>query len=651
MNSLNLLQNIQGIINNIYPFYSSSSLLIVVFILLFFINFGKKAFKIFFLIISFIGITAAFFINIFSFLKNGTFSNYLFNYDLVEVVMISLVLFIGLNLLGLISFFNFYKKNFNKILILFLFSITIFIFFIASSNFLMLFSSLALTIISIFLLVTSLNDELPYKITEEYILKNYILRFFLVTVFALSLIFLGFSFIYGATDLKSFAQILEAEKISNSMAKLGIFTLFSSLFIFSFIFPLQSPYIKLLKRCESSSAAVIWFLYYSTVIFLFLKMRNVFFYLITNSTTNAVNGGASAGNTANTSASLNSNILSGSINNIYNNISINNIYITSFLFFVAMVCLIFGNLGAVKTFSTRRILSFIFLVVLGFSILSLGFYSIGIFNESVLVFIIFSNLACLILFYFPYSLILFEIEKANGNDRINSFGNFSKDSKDYLIYNFYNSFNGKYILINLVLAAVSFPLIVLFNAILSKDGFLKIIRLVFLSVYTVGESKENMQNALNKYFSLNNTFIYLGVIILSVGFIFLMYNLIRVAILMFKNKKLENLKSSDKFSDKFSDKPSDKLGDKTSDKNNEISAMQPLQHDYKNQEKVQDNIQDNFKFKKQKSKKDKDIFPKFYYAYITIFNLVIIYLLIFNILQIFNINILPFEIGQIIGKF
>lgn len=412
---LNLVKNIA---EGIYPFYGSAVILFIAFILLFFALSGKKNAKIFFLVFSFAGISVALVLNIIMFLQKGLFSNYLFSYDRLELIKTGIILFAAINILVVISINKFEEKNFIKILLIFLLTIVSFTFYIPASNFIMIFTSLVFTISGIFMLFTSLNSDIGYTVSKEYILRNHTIRFFTVSLFALALMLAGYSVMYGSTDLKSFVQLIEAEKITDPMIKTGLFVLYGSLFVYLFIFPLQSAYIKLLKRCESASATVIWFLYFPAGLFLFLKMRKVFFYFAEG-----------------------------------------NIYIIYAVYIVAFVCIAAGNIGAVKSSSIKRILAFFYYSVFGTALIFFGFSGSGLLEENMAAIAICANLSAAAFTYFPFHLLSAKMEQHNKKDEIANLYGLLKQHK--------------YLGVCLVIILLGFPLLLLSGTFFSFTNFIE----------------------------------------------------------------------------------------------------------------------------------------------------------------------------------
>ena len=369
-----------SLMEKIYPFYSSACIIAATFIAFFFSLSNKKNSKIFIAAISFISLIIAFYFNIRSFMARGAFSDYLFSFTIIEVIAVSIILFAAINFLVVFSINNLYRNNYVKIIIIFNLTVFIATLFIAANNFIMIFTSLALLMLAIFQLLSITNSDINLIFASEYSVKNYILRFFLVVAFAIILVFAGYSMIYGASDLKNFAQLLQSEKINISILKAGIFIIFCSVFIFHFIFPLHGGYIKLIRRCEGSSIFIIWFFYFPAVVILFLKLRNLFFDFAAR----------------------------------------NSFYFTIALLFIAFICVFAGNIGAMKTTSARRIGAFLYLAFTGMTILALAQYSSGLIEAVRVVWLIFANMILLCLGYYPLYAFFNELEKKTGKDSINN---------------------------------------------------------------------------------------------------------------------------------------------------------------------------------------------------------------------------------------
>ena len=379
-------------LDKICPFYSCAALMPAIILSVFFGLSKRKGLKVFILAVSVLSIIAAFFFNIYTFISKGAFSDYLFSYNLLEAVQVGFIFFAALNIIIFIAAGNFYRDNFIQILILFLLTMLFSVFFIASNNFIAIFVSLVLLSTGVFQIITVVNSNTGTRqinSVSEYIVKNDILRFFLVSAFSILLLFTGFSIIFGASDFKSFLQILESEKINSTLLKTGLFILFAAVFSYLFLFPLQGAFIRLLKKCEATTPYIVWFIYFPAGVFLFLKLKNVFFYIADN----------------------------GSF------------YLSISLIVAAAVTLIGANLGAIKTTGMRRILSFIFMANLGMLLLALGLYSAKIIDRQTFTWFFIANLFLSLLSYLPVFAVFNFVEKKEGSDSVQNIAGLARNNK------------------------------------------------------------------------------------------------------------------------------------------------------------------------------------------------------------------------------
>jgi len=369
------------------PFCSIIALSIAIFIMIFFGISKRRWIKKFTISLTAVSLTTALFANIYNFALLGNFSNYLLSFEILQVVKITIILFSALNILFFISTHNMENEHFIKVLILLLFSVCCIIFIIVSRNFLLIFLSLCVFLISIFQLVTSLN-------ARRGIGTKHMLRFFMSSSLAVTLTFFGFSIIYGSTDFKNFRQIVESEILLNPVAAVGIIILGVAIYLYLFLFPFQGPYLKLMRRWEHSSLPVVWFLYFPAGIFMLGKLNEVIFYLKEN----------------------------------------HNIYTAAVFTALSFICIISGNIGAVRTTSMRRILSFIFLSFAGIYLLNYSALSAGFISKEAVQWLSIANLLVLIVSFYPIYSIVANIEKSKGSDSISGIRGFLH-SNTYLSIN------------------------------------------------------------------------------------------------------------------------------------------------------------------------------------------------------------------------
>ena len=375
---------IRNLLGRVYPFYPVLFILGSGIITLFFGLSSRKSFKLLALVLSVFSLAGGLFINIFSFNLKGEFNNLIFNFGTLQVLLTSIVLFFAINILFFLALFNFSKENFIKIIIIFDICITSFIFFIVSINFIIIFVSLVFLAAGVLQLVTLLSRGNISKSIPEYSVKHNIIRFFLLSAFSLLLMFLGFSLVYGATDLKSFSAVMESDFKNTSFVKTGFFLILCSAVTFGGFVPLHSPYMKMQRRIEGTGTIIIWLLYLPAGLFIFLKLKDVLF-----------------------------NFLGG-----HNN------YIIAVLLAVSAASILAGNLGAIRTTSIRRIFSFLMLGIMGLSITGFVQYGLGFFDERSVIIHMVSNVILAGAAYIPLMSVFYHLENINGTDQIGNIKGF-----------------------------------------------------------------------------------------------------------------------------------------------------------------------------------------------------------------------------------
>ncbi len=363
----------------INPLQSVIILSIAVFISSFFVLSKSKAVKRFLIILASISLVLAFYLNIYSFISVGSFSNLLLSFDNAQMIGVSIIIFSALNLLLFISMHRVDSSHFAKILILFLFSTICAIFVVVARNFLLIFTSLVIFLLAIFQLITSLNLK-----TDR--VKPYVMGYFLRPTLTLILFFFGFSLFYGATGFKDFSQVLQSEYISNPLIALGLIIFVVAVYLYFFLFPFQGPYMKLMKRGEFSSNAVIWFSYFPVGIFMLMKLNGLYGFFIEK----------------------------------------NGFYTSIFLLIVAFVCIVASGIGAFKTNSIRRILSFLFLFFIGIFILNISMFSTGIITRISMDWFNIANIFLVLFSFIPLYSIFSNMEKNTGSDSINDIRGFGR---------------------------------------------------------------------------------------------------------------------------------------------------------------------------------------------------------------------------------
>ena len=418
------LMIIKELTNNIYPFFTSLSIITAGIILVFFGLSKRKGFKIFGIAIAAVSIITAIFLNIRTFGMFGDFSSNLFNFNLFGAAATEVILFAALNILVFISIINFHNDNFIKILLVFLTGVFFFTVFICANNFIMIFTGFVVLLLAVFQLNSVLNSRINKSSFSEYSIKNSIIRFYLAASFSFLLTFMGYSLIYGSTDVKFFKQLLESGKMTDPLVVTGLFIILSSLYIFMFIFPLQSAYIKMQNRIQYSSMQVVWFFYFPAGVLMFLKLKDVLFYFMSRHSQP----------------------------------------VTGTLLAISAICILGGNIGAIKAQGLRRLLSFLYLPMTGQIILGFALFGLGALSSSRVAWLAVANILFTGFIYFPLGLFSSELENRFGSDRIANMAGYLRTQK--------------YISINLLI------LLLAFGGLIGTSGY--VLRFMYLQPFLTG---------------------------------------------------------------------------------------------------------------------------------------------------------------------
>ncbi len=456
------LMIINEFLNKIYPFFTSLSIVTGGLILVFFGLSKKEGLKIFGIAVSAVSIIAALFLNIRSFGMFGDFSSNIFSFNLLSAAATSVILFAALNILVFISIINFHNNNFIKILLVFLTVVFFFTVFIDANNFIMIFASFSVLLLAVFQLNSVLNSSINKSNFSEYSTKNSIIRFYLSAAFSILLTFTGYSLVYGSTDLKYFKQLLESDKMSSPLVVTGLFIMLLSLYIYMFIFPLQSAYIKMQSRIQHSSMQVVWFFYFPAGILMLLKLKDILFYFISR----------------------------------------NSQPITGTLIAVSAICILGGNIGAIKAQGLRRIMSFLYLSMTGMILLGFAQYGLGTLSTSGIVWLVVANILFMGLVYFPLGLFSWELENRFGSDRVANITGFLRTQK--------------YVAINLLIIFLAF------GGLIGTAGY--VLRFMYLQPFLAGFNQLFGNGADAKFSVLNIS----SFAVILVSWIFIAANVTRL---------------------------------------------------------------------------------------------------------------------------
>jgi NADH:ubiquinone oxidoreductase subunit 2 (subunit N) len=357
----------------INPFQSIIILSAAVLILSFFAVSKSKAVKKFLIVLVSISLIIAFYLNIYSYLSMGSFSSFLIFFGNIQMIEIGIILFSAISVLYFISVYHVDDENFSKILIIFLFSVICGASVILSKNFILMFISISVFVLSIFQLISATNSGVDK-------ISLHIFEFFLRPVLAIILFFFGFSLLYGVTDFKDFNQILQSEYMSNALVVLALIIFGIALYLYFFLFPFQGPYMRMIKKSNFSTASVIWFLYFPVGVFTLINTGSLFLFFIER----------------------------------------NNTFLPVLLIIITYFCMLAANIGAVKTGSVRRIMSFLFLFFMSIFLLNISMYSTGIIDRGSMDLFNLVNIFIILFSFMPLCSLFNNIEKNTGKDNINN---------------------------------------------------------------------------------------------------------------------------------------------------------------------------------------------------------------------------------------
>ncbi len=329
----------------------------------------KRSIKKFVMVVAAVSLFLAFYLNIHIFFS-GDLSSHSLTFGILQVIEVGFIIFSTLNLLFFISMYEMNYNHFIIILMLLLFSAICAVLVVIADSFILMFTSFTIFVLTIFQLITSLNSGISGA-------GSYTIRYFLRPTLTVILFFFGFSIFYCAAGFEGFSQILEYENLSNPLIVIGLIVFGIAIYLYFFLFPFQNPYLGLLKRNNNSSNAVIWFLYFPVGFFIYLKFSELFGFFIEK----------------------------GSL------------YMSIILITLTFICIFAGNLGAIKTTSIRRMMSFLFLYFIGIFLLNISMFSAGIISILSMKWL---NIAGIFLLTFSFMPVYSVFSKIEKNTRVDS---------------------------------------------------------------------------------------------------------------------------------------------------------------------------------------------------------------------------------------
>ncbi|HAJ94702.1 MAG TPA: hypothetical protein DCP02_00575 [Actinobacteria bacterium] len=362
---------ISDIIERLDP-YTGIIILALAVLITIFAGFSKNnGIKIFVIIVNALSYTAAFYLIIYSFTEYGSRDGFLTSISLPELILSCIILFIGLNVLFFISISKFSDDSFIRIVILLTFTLIPILSLIMADNMIFIFTAFALTILSIFTLISSLDRESTGS-------GEAIGKFGIRTILPPTLIFLGFSVLIGAGGAKNLSGYGSAENAADPLLLLSAIIFACAFYLYFFLYPFQGPYLRIARRVSGGAVSVLWFLYMPAGIILLIKF-NRFFGIF------------------------------GEKNNIYAFI-----IITVFAFLN-----LFGAVvGAIRAVSLKRILSMFIIFEIGTMVLIRSAGSAGMMSGHSAGYYDLTILLIILIVFLPLQLLVMLLEKNTGKDII-----------------------------------------------------------------------------------------------------------------------------------------------------------------------------------------------------------------------------------------
>lgn len=337
-----------------------------------FAGFSKNnGIKIFIIIVNTLSYVAAFYLIIYSFIEYGPRDGFLTSISLPELILSCIILFIGLNVLFFITVSRFREDSFIRIVILLTFSLIPVLSLIMADNMIFIFTTFALTILSIFTLISSLDREIVRS-------GEAIGKFGIRTILPITLIFLGFSVLIGAGGAKNLSGYGGIESAADPLLLISVIVFACVFYFYFFLYPFQGPYLKIARRISGGAISVLWFLYMPAGIILLIKFNRFFDSFIEK----------------------------------------NNIYTFIIITVFAFINLFGAAVGAIRAVSLKRILSMFLLFEIGTMVLARSAGSLGMTSGRFASYYDLMVLIIILIVFLPLQLLIMLLEKNTGKDII-----------------------------------------------------------------------------------------------------------------------------------------------------------------------------------------------------------------------------------------
>jgi len=362
---------ISEIIDKLDP-YTGIIVLAFAVLITIFAGFSKNnGIKIFIIIINALSYAVAFYLIIYSFIEYGLRDGFLTSVSSLELILSCIILFIGLNVLFFISVSRFSDDSFIRIIILLTFSLIPVLLLIMADNMIFIFTAFALTILSIFTLISSLDREVAGP-------GEAIGKFGIRVILPAALMFLGFSVLIGAGGAKNLSGYGSIESATDPLLLISAIVFACALYLYFFLYPFQGPYLKMVRRISGDALSVLWFLYIPAGIILLIKFNRFFDIFIEK----------------------------------------NNIYAFIIITVFAFLNLFGAAIGIIRAVSLKKILSMFILFEIGTMVLARSVESLGMTSGYFTSYYDLTVLIIILIVFLPLQLLIMLLEKNTGKDII-----------------------------------------------------------------------------------------------------------------------------------------------------------------------------------------------------------------------------------------
>jgi hypothetical protein len=258
------------VIEKLDPYAGVAVMVPAVFISLF-LGFSKSGrTRIFVIILNALAYSASFYLYVSTFIKYGRRTDFLISTGMGEMILSCAVLFFGLTVLFYISASLIPEEFFVRITVLLTFSLVSILLMIMAENIIFLFVMIALAVMGIFTLVSSLEKG---NERHAYIIGKFGGRIILPVL----LLFFGFSILSGTGSIKNLSGYDLIVSGGDPLLIIGSIIFACAVYLYLFLFPFQGIFLEMPGRLNIATLSVLWFIYMPAGIIILTKFDRFFY--------------------------------------------------------------------------------------------------------------------------------------------------------------------------------------------------------------------------------------------------------------------------------------------------------------------------------------------------------------------------------------